>query len=226
MKLTLFSLFVCLPLCLCAFVTLYSIGYNISVMRKIILASASARRAEILKLSGLDFSVCDSGYQEEFTHQLDPHSLAQYLSRKKAEAVAWRYKNAVVIAADTFILFGEERFGKPLSVEEAIKILSVLNGNIHSVLTGFTIMDTGRGIAKSRCEETKVYFRECSDEEIRAYAASGEPLDKAGAYAIQGLGAVLIEKIEGDFFNVMGLPLCAVVKELKAFGIKILNQKR
>jgi septum formation protein len=102
-------------------------------------------------------------------------------------------------------------------------MLNMLNGMAHSVITGFSIIATGSGKKLSRSVETKVYFKRLSKEEIRAYVRSKEPLDKAGAYAIQGLGAVFIEKIEGDYFNVVGLPLCALTECLRVFGVKVLK---
>jgi len=195
-------------------------------MKKIILASASARRKDILGITGLNFSVCASDYEEDLDLPLKPHELARHLSRKKAEAVAHKYKNAIIIAADTFIVFKKRLLGKPHTDKEAEKMLRMLNGKVHSVITGFTIIDSGRKKAVSRSVETKVYFTELSGEEIRVYVKSKEPLDKAGAYAIQGLGAVFIEKIEGDFFNVMGLPLCALTESLKKFGVHVLKQRQ
>ena len=192
-------------------------------MKKIILASASPRRKKILKITGLDFDVCASDYKEDLTLSLKPRELARFLSRKKAEAVAHKNKNTIIIAADTFIVFKKRLLGKPHTEKEAEKMLGMLNGKAHSVITGFTIMDTGSGKILSRSVETKVYFRKLGKEEIIAYARSGEPLDKAGAYAIQGSGAIFIEKIEGDFFNVMGLPLCSLTECLKKFGVYVLK---
>ncbi len=193
-------------------------------MKKIILASASPRRKEILGITGLKFSVCVSDYEEDLDLSLRPRELARFLSRKKAEAVSHKYRNAVIIAADTFIVFKNRLLGKPHTDKEAEKMLKLLNGQAHAVVTGFTIIDTGTGRKLSRSVETKVYFKRLSLEEIHAYVRSKEPLDKAGAYAIQGLGAVFIEKIEGDFFNVVGLPLCAVTESLKEFGVNVLKK--
>ena len=194
-------------------------------MRKIILASASPRRKEILKITGLKFSVCAGDYEEDLNLPLKPRELARFLSRKKAEAVARKYKDAIIIAADTFIVFRDRLLGKPHTEKEAEKMLGMLNGKRHSVITGFTIMDTGNNKKLSRSVETRVYFKKTGREEIKAYVRSKEPLDKAGAYAIQGLGAVLVEKIDGDFFNVMGLPLCALTESLKKFGVYVLKQR-
>lgn len=194
-------------------------------MRKIILASASPRRAEILRMTGLKFDIAASDYKEELNLTLKPRALARFLSRKKAEAVAHKYGNAIIITADTFIVLNKRLLGKPHTYKEAEKMLKMLNGKAHSVITGFTIMDTGRSKVLSRSVETKVYFRKLDAVEIKAYVKTGEPLDKAGAYAVQGLGAVFIEKIDGDFFNVVGLPLCALTESLEKFGIYVLKKK-
>jgi septum formation protein len=192
-------------------------------MRKIILASASPRRKEILATTGLGFTVCKSRYEEDLTISKEPRSLARFLSRKKAEAVAQMYSDAVIIAADTFIVYKNKLLGKPASPDDARRMLKMLSGKVHSVITGFTIIDSKNNKRISRSLETKVYFKKLTKGEINAYVRSGEPLDKAGAYAIQGRGAVFIEKIEGDFFNVVGLPVCALAESLKKFGIKILT---
>ena len=190
-------------------------------MRKIILASASPRRKEILKKTGLNFSICTSDYKEDINLSLKPRALAKFLSRKKAERVAHKYKNAIIIAADTFIVFKNRLLGKPHTDKEAETMLNMLNGKAHSVITGFTIMDTSSKKILSRSVETKVYFKKLSRKEINAYVRSKEPLDKAGAYAIQGLGSVFIERIDGDFLNVVGLPLLALTESLKKFGITV-----
>jgi septum formation protein len=192
-------------------------------MKKIILASASPRRKEILRMTGLKFSVFASDYEEDLNLKLRPRALARFLSRKKAESVAHKYKNAIIITADTFIAFKNRILGKPRNAKEAGQMLRILSGKSHSVITGFTIMDTASGKILSRSVKTEVYFKKLGRQEINAYVKSGEPLDKAGAYAIQGLGAVFIEKIEGDFFNVVGLPLCALTASLKEFGVHVLQ---
>jgi septum formation protein len=194
-------------------------------VKKIVLASASPRRRDILSITGLKFTVCPGDYEESVNSSLNPRGLARFLSRKKAEAVAHRYKDSIIIAADTFIVFRGKLLGKPLTSHEARKMLALLNGKTHSVITGFSIFDTGTGKKVSRSVETKVWFMKMTAREINAYVATKEPLDKAGAYAIQGLGALFIEKIEGDFFNIMGLPLCALADCLKKFGIQVLKQR-
>ena len=192
-------------------------------MKKIILASASPRRKEILGTTGLKFDICVSDYEEDLSMKKEPRALARFLSGKKAEEVAHKYRNAIIIAADTFIVFKDKLLGKPHTAKEAAKMLNMLNGKAHSVITGFTVLDTGSKKLVSRSIETKVYFKKLTQKEIKAYVSTKEPLDKAGAYAIQGLGAALIEKIDGDFLNVVGLPLSALTEILKKFGINVLR---
>jgi len=196
---------------------------TISAMRTIVLASASPRRKEILEITGLKFSVHKSDYEEDLDLSLTSHKLARFLSLKKAEAVSHHYRDSIIIAADTFIAFKNRLLGKPLTEKKAIKMLKMLNGKSHAVITGYTIIDTANGKTISKSVATKVYFSTLSDEEITSYVKSGEPLDKAGAYAVQGLGAVFIERIDGDFFNVMGLPLYALTVSLKKFGVHVLQ---
>lgn len=194
-------------------------------MRKIILASASPRRKKILEKTGLNFSITTSNYEEDLDLPLKPRELARFLSRKKAEAVMNRYKNAIIIAADTFIVFRGRPFGKPHSPLEARKMLSLLNGRSHTVITGYTVINTGTGEKITRSVETRVWIKKMTVEEIDAYVASREPLDKAGAYAIQGQGAMIVKRIDGDYLNVVGLPLFDIVQTLKKLGIRVLLQR-
>lgn len=193
-------------------------------MKTIILASASPRRKELLEKLGLKFQVEPSNCEEDINSELEPHELAKSLSLKKAELVAMNHKNALVIAADTFIAFEGKILGKPQTETAARKMLAAISGRRHSVITGFTIIDTESNRVLSRSVATEVYIRQLTSNEIDAYVRSKEPLDKAGAYAIQGLGSVIVEKIEGDYFNVVGLPLSALAESLKEFGIHILQK--
>jgi septum formation protein len=195
---------------------------NMRRKKPIILASASPRRKELMDLIGLEFTVDTGAYEETMDIDLPPLELAKFLSLKKAEAVTSRHGNAVIIAADTFIVFQGALMGKPRDAQEAQKMLRRLSGKTHSVITGYTIIDTEHKKKLSRAVETKVTFRRLTGEEIDAYVRSGEPLDKAGAYAIQGLGAVFVRKIEGDYFNVIGLPLSSLIDSLKKFNIRVL----
>ena len=133
-------------------------------------------------------------------------------------------REAIIIAADTIGVIRGKIIGKPHTPDEAGRMLRSLSGKSHRVITGFTIVDTGTGKTLSESVETRVWVGKLTPEEIDAYVKTGEPLDKAGAYAIQGLGAVIVEKIEGDYFNVIGLPLNALTESLKEFGIAILGE--
>jgi septum formation protein len=189
--------------------------------KKIVLASASPRRREILEKAGLKFSVEESGVEESFPDGEGADGIARALSESKARRVAERYEDAVVIAADTVVALGEEIFGKPRGSEEAREMLMRLNGKVHEVITAFTILDVKSKKELTRTVETKVFFKKMTGEEIVRYVNSGEPLDKAGAYGIQGLGSEFIEKIEGDFLNVVGLPRDSVIEGLEEFGVKL-----
>lgn len=191
--------------------------------KEIILASASPRRKELLELTGLQFKVDPGDYKEDMNLKLSPHELARALSLEKAKSVAGKYNNAIIIAADTFVIIRGQLLGKPHTEDEAKRMLVLLDGATHLVITGFTILDTDTGKKISRSVETKVTFRKLTEKEIDAYVETKEPLDKAGAYAIQGLGSVLVKRIEGDYFNVIGLPLCPLAECLAEFGIRILE---
>lgn len=192
-------------------------------IRTIILASASPRKKEIFKKTGLKFKVDESDYEEKLDLGLKPYELARFLSREKARDVARRHRDALVIAADTIVLLRGRLFGKPRNEEQAKEMLRALSGKAHSVITGFTIIDTAGKKEISRSVESKVFFKRLSADEIETYIRSGEPLDKAGAYGVQGLGAVIVKRIEGDFFNVVGLPLNALAESLKEFGVNVLS---
>ena len=148
---------------------------------------------------------------------MDPKELAKFLSKGKAESVVPKFSDALIIGADTFISFENKVLGKPHTAEKAKEILSMLRGKQHSILTGFAVIDTKNGKIISDVVETKIYFKNYSDKEIDDYVATGEPLDKAGAYALQGIGERLIEKIEGDKDSAIGLPVNHVLDALKEF---------
>lgn len=189
-------------------------------MKKLILASTSPRRKEILSKTGLAFEVVPSDYEEDMTLDMPPEELAEFLSAGKAMAVASKNPGAIVIAADTFVVHEHHRLGKPHTPERAKEMLEMLSGKAHYIVTGVTIV-AGDQVCSFH-EKTSVHMAELSEALIDQYIATGEPLDKAGAYALQELGAMLIEKTEGDFFNAMGLPLRRLVHELRAFGVEVL----
>lgn len=191
-------------------------------MKKIILASSSLQRKLILAVTGLQFEVVPSTYEEDHSITSDPIELVKLLSKKKGENVAKKYKDAIIISADQVIVKDNQIFGKPHTSDVAIKMLKALNGGKHSVITAFTIIDTFTNRSVTRVVTSDVFFKKCTEDEIKNYVLKDKPLDHAGGYKIQSLGAVLIEKIEGDYFNIVGLPLSALVDELKSFGIQIL----
>jgi septum formation protein len=191
-------------------------------MKRTILASASPRRKELLEQIGLRFEVEPSDFDEEITPSSEPHETAKKLSLGKAKAAARKHREALIIAADTFVVLGDRILGKPHTNAQAREMLRALNGQVHSVITGFTILDTESGRVLSRSVETRVHMRKMTLKDIDSYVRSKEPLDKAGGYAIQGRGAVLVDSIEGDYSNVVGLPLSALAESLKGFGVKAL----
>jgi septum formation protein len=190
--------------------------------RTIVLASASPRRKELLEKIGLKFMIDPSDYPEDRYWDLSPLEQAKAISLGKARVAAQKYPEAIIIAADTFGVMGSRILGKPRNAREASQMLQSMSGKSHRVITGFTVLDASRNKSITRIVETRVYFKPLSLSEINNYIKSGEPLDKAGAYAIQGLGSLLVEKIKGDYYNVVGLPLQALAEVLKEFGIKIL----
>ena len=190
--------------------------------RKIVLASASPRRSELMRMLGFQDVVVHPAVGEERPPEgATPEETVMVLSRAKAEEVAAAEdKDALVIAADTIVWLDRTILGKPHSEEDAFRMLSQLSGREHEVYTGVTLMDRDGELCEAEC--SKVYFRTLSEEEIRHYITTGEPMDKAGAYGAQGLGALFVRGIEGDFFNVMGLPVCHLGQMLAKKGVPIL----
>lgn len=188
-------------------------------MKKLILASVSPWRKKILTDAGIRFTVEESGYEENMKLPFAPRVLARRLALGKAELVAKRHKDTVVIGADTFAVFRGKLLGKPLTSARAIAMLTMLSGKTHTLLTGFAIVDSAAGRSISKTVGTRVTFRKLSGTEIAAYVKTGEPLKAAGAYVIQGQGAKLIEKTTGDINNIAGLPLADVLEALKKFDV-------
>jgi septum formation protein len=197
--------------------------------KKIILASGSPRRKELLEKIGLKFIVDPSDYEEDLPARiqmgtdLELEELAKSISIGKATAVAKKYPDAIIIAADTIGVLGEKVIGKPGTPKEAREMLEALSGKSHSVISAFTVLESASQKMITRTVQTKVFFKKLNRAEIENYVKTEEPLDKAGAYAIQGKGAILVEKINGDYYNVVGLPLSALSEVLKEFGVDILE---
>lgn len=187
-----------------------------------ILASGSPRRKELLTQMGLSFRVLVSDADETVDPGLPPADRVALISRRKADAVARQVGAApLVIAADTLVALDGAVMGKPHSRDEAVQMLSALQGKTHQVYTGLTLQRGERSQTHVEC--TAVTFRPMTAAEVEAYADTGEPMDKAGAYGIQGLGGMFVEGIQGDYFNVMGLPICALGTALKTFGVEVMG---
>ncbi|MEW6523777.1 MAG: Maf family protein [Bacillota bacterium] len=191
-------------------------------MRQIVLASASPRRRALLEQVGVVFSVDPSALDESFLQGEEPQAAAGRLALGKAASVASRHTDALVIGADTVVVAGQVMLGKPASPVEARTMLDLLAGREHRVVTGLALWDTGTGDYCVDWEESRVWMRPFSAAERDRYVATGEPLGKAGGYAIQGKGALLVERLEGCYSNVVGLPLVRLAAMLKGFGVILL----
>lgn len=189
-------------------------------MKKIVLASSSSQRQLLMQKLGIDFIVDPANFDEASIVVGNPKRLAQALALAKAQSVARRHYGALIIGADTIVNLDHEVFGKPRDAEHAKEILKKLNGREHAVITGVAIYDADTHKFLTDAVETKVHFRPLSDLEIEAYVKSGEPFGKAGGYAIQGLASLFVEKIDGDYFNVVGLPVGVLYKRLCELGIE------
>ncbi len=205
-------------------------------MSRIVLASGSPRRKELLEQLGLEFEICPAKGEEIITTNV-PEDVVKELSKQKAEEVASGIvaynaehpdlvtpQDILVIGSDTVVAYDGKILGKPKDEADAMRMLSMLQGNVHSVFTGMTFViigADGRTGEFSTVEQTKVHMHPMSEEEIKRYIATGEPMDKAGAYAIQGKCGIYIEKIDGDYYNVVGLPIAKMYQSLKAIGIDL-----
>ena len=188
-------------------------------MHEILLASGSPRRRELFTEAGLNFEVVNVDV-DETPNEKEPEKVAQELSRRKAVAADREPasgRNKVIVAADTVVIHNGKVLGKPKDEADAVRMLTELSGAVHDVITGVTILTPGREEV-TFSQRTRVRFRPLSEEEIRDYVATGEPMDKAGAYGIQGLGGRLVEGIDGDFNNVVGFPIDRFLAIMKAIG--------
>ena len=187
---------------------------------KLVLASGSPRRYELLKTLGLEFDVVVSHADETCDPLLSPEQQVIEAASRKGKAVSEKHPDCLVISADTIVVSGNKVLGKPENETDAFNMLSMLSGRKHKVYTGFGLSYLHYDAAEYETESTDVTFRRLTDEEIWAYINTGEPFDKAGSYAVQGQGALLIEKIDGCFFNVVGFPLARFYKLLDKFCAK------
>lgn len=182
--------------------------------KKLILASASPRRRRLLEQIALSFRVIPSSVDEDDIC-CDPLANVQAIALRKAHDVAARVEDGIVIGADTQVLADNRVFGKPENMADAVRMLSELSGRTHRVITGVALVDAKTGFEQTWAETTLVTFRSLSEDEVSAYVETGEPMGKAGAYGIQGRAAAFVERIEGCYFNVVGLPLAKLVQKLR-----------
>ncbi|MBA3890562.1 MAG: septum formation inhibitor Maf [Gemmatimonadaceae bacterium] len=185
---------------------------------RVILASASPRRRELMTLIGIPHEVRPADIDESYLAGESPHAHAERLAREKALAIAATEPEAVTIGSDTIVVIGGKVLGKPRDRDHARSMLRQLSGRTHEVMTGVAVSREGRTV--SGVETVRVAFRKLTDPEIDAYIDTGEPMDKAGAYGIQGFGATIVSKVNGDYFAVMGLPLNRLARQLETVGLR------
>jgi septum formation protein len=186
---------------------------------KLVLASKSPRRRYLLEQAGLEFDVVPSHFDETKMEMDSPHRYVQALASEKAKEIGSRYPDSWIIGADTVVVIDDMILGKPCDVESARQMLKQLSGSTHEVFTGYTISCMTAAQAVTDAVSTEVTFKELSHDEIEWYIHTDEPFDKAGAYAIQGLGTFLVKKINGSYTNVVGLPVCEVIGHLFDLGV-------
>ncbi|MBE6875525.1 MAG: septum formation inhibitor Maf [Ruminococcus sp.] len=192
-------------------------------MSRIILASGSPRRQELLKLVTENFEICPVNADETLPAGMPVEMASAFLADLKAKSCAKLFPDAIVIGCDTVVILDDEIMGKPKDREDAFRMLRKLSGEVHSVMTGVSLYYNTQTTVFTT--ETKVEFYTLSDAEINAYLDTGEPFDKAGAYGIQGKGSLLVRGIEGDYFNVVGLPVASLSRNLKQFETLIRKPK-
>lgn len=190
--------------------------------KMLILASSSPRRKELLQTLGLSFSIQSSDVDETTNPGMQPQEIVEELALRKARKIASGLTEGVVLGSDTIVVLDGEILGKPVDDEDAYRMLHALQGCEHTVYSGIALIDAESGQSEVTHSRTQVRIRPLAPDEIRAYIATREPMDKAGSYAIQGIGATLVEGIEGDYFTVVGLPLRLTASMLSRFGIQVL----
>lgn len=189
-------------------------------MKKLILASKSARRRELLEMLGADFDIITSELDESYEGKIEPGELVKMLSKRKLDAVVNEIDGAIVISSDTIVYCNGEVFGKPRDMDDARRMLRAMSGHYHEVYSGIAVGDGEKTVVDA--VSTKVYFRQITDAEIERYITESSVLDKAGAYGIQERASLFVEKIEGDYFNIVGLPVCRLGEILRGeFGYNI-----
>ncbi|HEX3010468.1 MAG TPA: Maf family protein [Syntrophomonadaceae bacterium] len=192
-------------------------------MKPIILASQSPRRKELLARLGLVFTTIPANIDEEMTSSQYPQTAVQEIAFQKAKYVSELVNDGLIISADTVVVWKDNVLGKPADQKNAFEMLKMLSGQEHQVITGLCLWDVASGRYELESEMTVVHFRRLTDKEIKNYVSTGEPMDKAGAYGIQGLGSMLVDRIEGCYYNVVGLPLTRLYLMMEHYGINLLG---
>ncbi|MCM3270885.1 Maf family protein [Paenibacillus elgii] len=193
-------------------------------MKKLVLVSSSPRRQELIQMLRLPFEIITNDVDETISTDLPPDRIVEELSLRKANASTARTTDSqsIVIGSDTIVVYSQEVLGKPKDQEDAFRMLKLIQGTTHQVYTGITCIDVGESRIITRSRVTDVRMKAMSDEQIRAYIATGEPMDKAGAYAVQGIGSTIVESIKGDHFNVVGMSLSLLSEMLEELDVKVL----
>lgn len=194
----------------------------------LILASSSPRRRELIQLLGLPVTIRNNDVDETMEREITPVETVKELSTRKARAafeqIKGSFENGVIVGSDTVVVYNGKILSKPENKDDAFRMLKLLQGNTHDVYSGIACIETVTGENVVNHSVTQVTMKPLTDEQIRSYIQTGEPMDKAGAYAVQGLGATFVEKINGDYFTVVGLPLALLSDMLKDFGIDVLQK--
>jgi septum formation protein len=191
--------------------------------KRIVLASGSPRRRELLSQLGLSFDVLTSDVDEQYDPNWQPSEVVMRLAERKAVAVARQLEDGLVIGADTIVVVDDHILGKPASPDEAKEMLRRLSGRAHTVYSGVALIEAETGKKRVAFRSTIVHMRALDETEIERYVATGEPLDKAGSYAIQGIGSTLVTGVEGCYFTVVGLPMSLLAELFREFGINVLE---
>lgn len=191
----------------------------INITNAFILASASPRRLELLRSMGLKFKTIPAHINEDCINGENPRQHVRRLAQDKALAIAYKYPESLVLGADTIVVIDGLILGKPKNKTQARQMLGKLSGREHKVFTGFSLAHMASGVTKTRVIQSAVQFKSISSDEMEWYISCDEPYDKAGGYAVQGKGAYFIKSIRGSYTNVIGLPLCEVLEELKKLNV-------
>ena len=191
-------------------------------MKKIVLATGSERKKRLFALLGLDFNIVDHSFDEKSVKATDPNKHTAAIAKGKVDSILSQHKDSVIIGMDTVVAYKDRILEKPIDANDAVEMLRFLNGSVHTVVTSLYMYDTTDGRAISKTVVTNIHFKELEDSDLVAYVEKENVLDIAGAYNHESLGSILLKKIDGDYYNSIGLPLSVIAEELKRFDIQVL----